>query len=54
MILMIFLIFGDFSLDDSYNINSHKKKVCMLTADIFLVSLYFISGTKQKIRRKKL
>ena len=36
MILWILLIFGDLSLDDSYKLDSHKKKVC-----IVLCSLYF-------------
>ena len=31
MILKIFLIFGDLSLDDSYKINSCKKKCVMVS-----------------------
>ena len=38
MILKIFLIFGDLSLDDSYRINSYKK-MCIVIGTIHLARI---------------
>ena len=54
MILRIFLIFGDLSLDDSYKLNSYIKKVCMGRSKYILVRTWDSKGVLWRVSRPDL